>query len=383
MEILNSGSFIPLDNRERIEQLIFTARTLAKEVSRNDGFQSSGQSNQQIGLELWNGAQYMTRSHEEVTVRNIFLSKFLERLREIEREPSKLPSVTNSITMRLEEKFSDAETALSPVTQIEVETSELPAPQDEFLGVVDSEDPGEERQSYANECIPECEEEIASILNSPGATNLVDLIGEQSEERVPPTRMEEWAEVGDSVSHIEHNKTADDGETDVDSDVAGEKSIPTCEEKSGIEETSPTIGQRAVKSVVLSEQEPYNFDSCTVTAVIQLLPEANGVRDCVLSIRSHDFAPQILFSNITGDDSRPNLATQLLDALEQYRTALPGLAAEKLKNEKPPTKKRASKPNDKNTAAGDVAKTSSSATTPTPSPVAPEQAKDQQNLFAS
>ena len=92
MEILNSGSFIPLDNRERIEQLIFTARALAEEVSRNDGFQSSGQSNQQIGLELWNGAQYMTRSHEEVTVRNIFLSKFLERLREIEREPSKLPS---------------------------------------------------------------------------------------------------------------------------------------------------------------------------------------------------------------------------------------------------------------------------------------------------
>src|SRR5690606_16571469 len=110
MEILNSGSFIPLDNRERIEQLIFTARTLAEEVSRNDGFQSSGQSNQQIGLELWNGAQYMTRSHEEVTVRNIFLSKFLERLREIERECPKLPSVTNAPPMRSEEKFITSET---------------------------------------------------------------------------------------------------------------------------------------------------------------------------------------------------------------------------------------------------------------------------------
>ena len=85
MEILNSGSFIPLDNREKIEQLIFTARTLANEVSQNEGFQRSGQTNQQIGLELWKGAEYMTRSHEEVTIRNIFLSKFLERLREIER----------------------------------------------------------------------------------------------------------------------------------------------------------------------------------------------------------------------------------------------------------------------------------------------------------
>ena len=86
MEILNSGSFIPLDNREKIEQLIFTAQTLASEVHQNAGFQGSGQTNQQIGLELWKGAEYMTRSHEEVTIRNIFLSKFLERLRDIERE---------------------------------------------------------------------------------------------------------------------------------------------------------------------------------------------------------------------------------------------------------------------------------------------------------
>lgn len=40
MEILNSGSFIPLENREKMEQLIFTARTLASEVSRSEGFQS-------------------------------------------------------------------------------------------------------------------------------------------------------------------------------------------------------------------------------------------------------------------------------------------------------------------------------------------------------
>ena len=120
MEILNSGSFIPLDNRERIEQLIFTARALAVEVTRNDGFQSSGQSNQQIGLELWKGAEYMTRSHEEVTIRNIFLSKFLEKLREIDREIAQrahpLPSAP---PMRSEEKFSTSDTAISPVPQID------------------------------------------------------------------------------------------------------------------------------------------------------------------------------------------------------------------------------------------------------------------------
>jgi len=384
MEILNSGSFIPLDNRERIEQLIFTARALAEEVSRNDGFQSSGQSNQQIGLELWNGAQYMTRSHEEVTVRNIFLSKFLERLREIEREPSKLPSVTNAITMRSEEKLSTPDTAVSSVPKTEVESNELPAQQDEFLGIVDSEDGGEERPSYANECIPECEDEIASILSSAGTSNVVDSDGEQSIERNYRTPMEERGEVGESVAETDSEVKADYGEIDVDSVVEDEKPIQPSEASSGPQgEVEPIFGEQPVKPVILSEQEPFNFDSCTVTAVIQLLPEANGVRDCVLSVRSHNFAPQILFSNIPDVNSRPNLSAQLLDALDQYRNALPGLAAEKLKKEKPPTKKRASKPTDKNTIASEVTKATSIDSTPTPSPAGQEQPKDQRNLFAS
>lgn len=381
MEILNSGSFIPLDNRERIEQLIFTARTLAEEVSRNDGFQSSGQSNQQIGLELWNGAQYMTRSHEEVTVRNIFLSKFLERLREIERESPKLPSVSNAPSMPSGEKFLTSETAVSPVPPIEVESNELRAQQDEFLGVVDSEDRGEERPSYANECIPECEDEIASILSSAGTSSVVDVIGEQSVELSYRAPIEKRVEVGESVA--ETDSEADDGEIDVDSVDEDEKAIQTSPESSGVQEgVASAIEEPLVKSVVLSEQEPYNFDCCTVTAVIQLLPEANGVRDCVLSVRSHNFAPQIFFSNITDDNSRPNLSARLLEALDQYRTALPGLAAEKLKKEKPPTKKRASKPTDKNTIAGEVTKATGTDIAPTPSSVQ-EQAKDQRNLFAS
>lgn len=384
MEILNSGSFIPLDNRERIEQLIFTARTLAEEVSRNDGFQSMGQSNQQIGLELWNGAQYMTRSHEEVTVRNIFLSKFLERLREIERESPNLPSVTTASPIPPVETTRTPDTEVPPATRIDVESSDLPVHQDEFLGVVDSEDGGEERQSYANECIPECEDEIASILSSAGTSNVVDLDGEPSEERNYRTPMEARGEVGESVAEADSEMRADDGEINIDSVDEDEKAIQTSPESSGVQEgVAPDIGEPLVKSVVLSEQEPYNFDSCTVTAVIQLLPEANGVRDCVLSVRSHDFAPQILFSSITDERGGSDLSAQLSAALDQYRNALPGLAAEKLKKQKPQTKKRASKPTDKNTAASEVTKATSIDRTPTPSPAGQEQPKDQRNLFAS
>jgi len=384
MEILNSGSFIPLDNRERIEQLIYTARTLAEEVSRNDGFQSSGQSNQQLGLELWNGAQYMTRSHEEVTVRNIFLSKFLERLREIERESPKSPAVTIAPPIPPAKTFSASDTAVPPATQIDVESNEPPAHQDEFLGVVDSEDQSEERPSYANECIPECEDEIASILSSDGTSTVVDLDGEQSIERNYRTPVEERVEAGESVAETDSEIRSNDGEIDVDSVDENEKRIlPSVESSDTQGEVEPIVGKQSVKAVILSEQEPYNFDSCTVTAVIQLLPEADGGRHCVLSVRSHDFAPQILFSNVTSESGRSDLSAQLLNALNHYRNALPGLAAEKLKKEKSPTKKRASKPTDKNTMAHDVTKTTNTDTTPTPSPAGQEQPKDQRNLFAS
>ncbi|MDI1242872.1 MAG: hypothetical protein PSX80_13230 [bacterium] len=383
MEILNSGSFVPLDNRDKIEQLIFTARTLAEEVSRNEGFQSSGQSNQQIGLELWNGAEYMTRSHEEVTIRNIFLSKFLERLREVGREPAQRPAIATESAIPLKETNGTSHTELAPPTELADESSKSLVSQDEFLGVVDSED-AEDRPSYANECIPECEEEIESIMSSAGTSGVVDFDAVQSGERTALEPIEERVEPGNSVAQTTPELKSDDGETDVDSVVDCEKAIQISAESSGVPAgAGPLIGEQPVKSVVLSEQEPYNFDSCTVTAVIQLLPEANGVRDCVLSVRSHNFAPQILFSNITGDNGRPNLSDHLLNALNHYRNALPGLAAEKLKKEKPSTKKCASKPTDKSTKASEATKTTNTETTPIPSPAVQEPVKDQQNLFAS
>jgi len=337
MEILNSGSFVPLDNREKIEQLIFTARTLATEVSRNEGFQSSGQSNQQIGLELWNGAEYMTRSHEEVTIRNIFLSKFLEGLREIERER---PPVEPRPAMSSDECSSTSETAINGVTPIEPESAKPEAPQDEFLGVVDSDTSADERPSYANECVPEFEDEI------------VEMIADNQE----------------AVSSVSSSETI----------------IHPSEEDSGASADVVSFSEdHPIKSVIIAEQEPYNFDSCTVTAVIQLLPEVHGVRDCILSVRSHDFAPQIVFSNIGGEASRTDLSSRLFDALNQYRTALPGLAAEKLKKEKPSIKKRASKAADTAAKASETAVMENTDTTPIPNAVFQEQAKEQQNLFAS
>ncbi len=384
MEILNSGSFVPLDNRDKIEQLIFTARTLAAEVSRIEGFQSSGQTNQQMGLELWNGAEYMTRSHEEVTIRNIFLSKFLERLREIEREPVHRAAMATESPIPIEEANGTSHTELAPPAELADELGKSHLPKDEYLGVVDSEDEDEARPSYANECIPECEEEIASIMSSAGTSSVADLDTVQSGAQTSPEPIEERVGLGNSVAQTALEIKSDDTETDVDSVVESENAIQTSEDSSSVpEDHGSVVEDHPIKSVVLSDKEPYNFDSCTVTAVIQLLPEVEGIRDCLLSVRSHDFAPQIIFSNVTGGDSRSDLSARLSDALEQYRTALPGLAAEKLKKEKAPAKKRTSKAADTTTKVNETATAKNTQTASVSNPAAQEKAKDQQDLFAS
>ncbi len=376
MEILNSGSFIPLDNREKIEQLIFTARTLANEVSQNEGFQCSGQTNQQIGLELWKGAEYMTRSHEEVTIRNIFLSKFLERLREIERDTVQLTSrPTPALIPNAIETAVPVSTPISAAPQTNIQTESPVEAKDEFLGIVDSEESVQERPSYANECKPECEEEIVSMLDSSEAFANVEPKGdpkiEQNSAPTPVLDLEvEEAHEQEAVKSASAVESVAEPTTLVE---AFDESVPD----------RPNATEQSVRSLVLSEKEPYNFDACTVTAVIQLLPESNGSRDCIVSVRSHDFAPQITFTNRCHESGELELSNPISTALEQYRNSLPLRAAEKMKKEQASTKKRTSKTSAKNLDKTSEKSVTGADMTSTSNAIPNEPAKDQQSLFAS
>jgi len=375
MEILNSGSFIPLDNREKIEQLIFTAQTLASEVSQNAGFQSSGQTNQQIGLELWKGAEYMTRSHEEVTIRNIFLSKFLEKLRDIEREtvqrsstpiPSPIPVATQN-TVSISPPIPAGQ-------QTTIKTESVVEAKDEFLGIVGSQGSVEDRPSYANECKPECEEEIVSMLDPLEPFGIVEPTGDPLVEqnststREPNITIEEFEE-NDAIIPV----------------TCVEEVVETAHLMTSSDELVADIiaTEPSVRSVVLSEKEPYNFDACTITAVIQLLPESLGTRDCVISVRSHDFAPEVTFINRSSEGGELELSNAVSAALEQYRNSLPLLAAEKMKKEQATTRKRTPKTASKSpNKTAEKADTNADATS-TSNAMSQEPARDQQSLFAS
>lgn len=399
MEILNQGSFVPLDNRERIEQLKFTAKEMATEVAKSDGFENHGPTNQQIALEMWKGTEYMCRAHEENTVRNIFLSSFLERLRElanatrVQPPPVRnLPStvsqsaptvVTNTTSSPAAPVIAEPPAAIviEPVPQLpNAPAPDVPRPAeatDEFLGIVPSIDdnpPENVQNSYDDEYDPEYDAAIEVIVDRfeneesgqdvPGSSATVVTTEDEPETAAIEAAPQEEAAPCDPLS----------------TDSVNDDEVPEEKSEAEAQVVEPTEVQ-SIGSIVLEEKEPYNFDSCTLTSVIQLLPEENGTRKCVVSVRSHDFVPQIAISEVANGNLGDDIKRDIEAAFEQYRTILPVLATEKIKKNKPAAKKRTAKPAEKTKAASrtDEPKDSTAAQAVQNS----ESAQGQNSLFAS
>lgn len=384
MEILNSGSFVPLDNREKIDQLIYTARELATEVSRAEGFQSSGQTNHQLGLEMWKGAEYVCRAHEEANIRNLFLSKFLERLREIERQATVQIMTAQAPTVipeRVRQPVALPAPVQSPPPQIVTNQTQHEPPQDEYLGVFPSDDQtGNDRPSYLDECVPEFEAEIAAMNNGAGPADLITPPTEDSIEDEP-----QISTPSEDLRAEEVAEAAENGESESDTSVTKEQgpSDEIVEEK--VEpEARKSAASGSIESIILAEKEPYNLEACTVTAVIQLLPESSGFRKCVVSLRTHDFAPMVAVSESGAAEIIPHISAALSEAFERYRLDLPAKAAERLKKEKPAAKKQ-SKPGSKAAKATTAqTKTATSSETPAAAPTQiAETDQSQQGLFTS
>lgn len=360
MEILNSGSFITLDDRTKIEQLIHTSKELANAANQASGFTTAGGGKQKLALEMWQGAEYVTRAHEEATIKNIFLSNFLKQLAEFDRAKN-VPVETASVSPIVRQPASVYVDAAPSPPDLPLEST---VTADEYLGVISAEEAEGSlppKSSYAYECIPEGERETDECF--------------VEDEKVGTVSVAETTSVQPDVPAPQVSETQ--------STAVATESIPdtVADETQAENNLSVTLPKTAstIESIVLPEKEPYNFDSSTVTAVIQLLPTVDGVRKCVISVRSHDFTPQVTISELSHHLAMGELTSELNSAFGQYQADLPARSAERLKKEKASTKKRTAKPTDKAKATPPA--TSSSSATPTPAVTVPSA--DQANLFAS
>ncbi len=318
MQILSSGSFINFENKEKLEQLVFTAKEIANSAAGTEGFLNQEESNKSLALEIWQGAEYMCREHEEPQIKNIFINNFLERLREI----CGTPEIVNT---------PPQDSRLIPLA---APLDAVVVPKDEFLGVVRTENPPEQGSEpfeiktfepgdkpYISERVSVDEFSDPAVKNETPDTVANELRTNQFEDKATPITATEIQ----NVPHEQANQTPSDP---VQESIAA----------NGAENT--ISAQTAVSSITLPEKEAYQFNQCTVTATIQLLPSENGVRKTIVSVRTHDFAPQFCSFEITGEATSTNLLPQLEKAFEKYRNDLPVKVIDKLKKEKAAGKKQ-------------------------------------------
>ena len=320
MQILTSGSFINFDNGEKIKQLIFTAKAIADSAVQTEGFASSEENNKRLALEIWQGAEYMTREHEEARIQNLFINNFLERLREIAPAPVQTANA-------LPEDFESATAQNSP--------AESNAPRDEFLGFV---------TGAAENEIQEIAAKDDAVAKNAEVTNSVEIFPPSDE-----TAMAEGIEDENPEPETANSFESLTGET-VETRTIESESDQTIESKQNTETSVADVSQTgkaeksAIGTITLSDKEPYRWDDCTVTATVQLLPVESGIRRVVISVRTHDFAPQISVVELNGATASPeNFMPSLEKAFEKYKTDLPVKVMDKMKREKSAGKKQQSK----------------------------------------
>lgn len=297
MEILSAGAFINLDNQEKIEQLKFTAFELANAAIGTTGFVNTEESGKNLALEFWQGLEYMCRETEEAVIKNMFLNHFLERLREL--RPTQMP-----VAIELSQVTTQA--------VLETPASE-PKREDEFLGVIETT--ADEENSMA-EIVDEVEE--------------------------TPINMQYFEALENDFVRQAEVKTTEF----VSSESVEDAVLSTTEIEDTVEPSPENIveAKMVISNLSLPEKEPYQWDKCTVTAMIQLLPVAHDTleRKAVLSVRTHDFAPQISLVELAGNNLTAELMPEVEKVLAKYQSDLPAKVMEKLKKEKT-AKKNATK----------------------------------------
>lgn len=145
---------------------------------------------------------------------------------------------------------------------------------------------------------------------------------------------------------LKKSRTAADSQNDRDEDkiIAKETkavieenarlSVPVVSDKpTEIENT--TVPEKLKTQSSQAAQAPYDLEKCTVTAVFQMLPREEGrARNVVLSIRTHDFPPQISVHELSDFEIHDQLTDLLDKQFDKYRTDLPTKVTDRLRKEK-------------------------------------------------
>ncbi|HLM62533.1 MAG TPA: hypothetical protein VK308_17155, partial [Pyrinomonadaceae bacterium] len=310
MQTLTAGSFLNLENAEKVEALKFTARRLAEHTTAVIAENLPPAALAGLANDLWQKAEYVARETERRRLREIFVENFCEQFRELKPEvpATEILSVEVQPGISADGNINSAEQQ-SPVTVESVSTPNLPkerateveGKKDEFLGFVET---GE------------------MLVESPASS-----MGAAGEVATPTAQEDKQVIAEAKVSTENPNK-----------EIPQSTVAPAADAKSNPQPSASAIKSNAAapKSANALE-EPFEFGKCTVSLNLTLLPssgDSRGQRRAIVSATSHNLPPEIEFLEIGEGENLTEIAALLKGKLERFKQTLPAKYIERLRASK-------------------------------------------------
>lgn len=336
MQTLPKGSFINIESEGHVEALKSTARLLAEHTEKMVKEEVDAPSLEALTNNLWQKAAYVTRETERRALQQIFAENFIERFRQLRPAATPLEDLVSEL-LSTETAFTTEHlvTTASPQENqapVEVvptaESAPLVSPeQDEFLGIVKTDEPGE----ISAELLMAAEREetvteIAETLPASAPIGEQILPADDNSELLVQTSFSapEDAANGETV------EKAEVADQPVTAKVAAEQSLPSADQ--------PVKSEPAAKT---NDQEPFEFGKCTVSLHLRLLPGAgnSGIRKVIISTMSHNLPPEIELLEIAEGENTEQIAGLVKGKLERFRQTLPVKYIEQLRTAKNKTVK--------------------------------------------
>lgn len=320
MQTLQTGSFLRLENDSAVESLKFTARLLAEHTEKVVKENLNAASLENLANNLWQKAEYVTLEVERRRLREIFVTNFTERFRELKPD---FDALTNEIADLFNQAAAPekievkGEQAISqPNTSPMQQTPEVEAQKDEFLGLVKPDESFGETVTDETVIATEVPKEINQT------TVQTEVIKTENECGTAETALTESEKVSQTEETVKEDSNADKPQT-----IAQNNSRPATQAKS--------------ESVFITTKEPFEFGKCTVNLNLVLLPSSgsNSSRKAIISTVSHQLPPEIECLEINEGENLEQIAALVKDKLARFQQTLPVKYIEQLRTSKTkPTK---------------------------------------------
>ena len=347
MQTLTPGSFLNLENDEKVEALKLTARRLAEHTANVVTENLNASALENLADNLWDKAKYVALDVERRRLRDSFAQNFTERFRELKPEDSKaeIPNLESLPAAGLVQnadfnrqspaleiaECDDGENAAVPSSSLpQKSATEVEGKTDEFLGFVQSGEPSADGSVAETDASPFLPEESVQSVARP-ANEMTAEVSKAEKQFVSDAQTPNV----DGSRVIADVLTENPPGTKSQTEVAAAGSVA--------KSSSQAVSADKPSAQAADGGEPFEFGKCTINLNLILLPSSAGGngRKAIISTTSHKLPPEVELLEIGEAEDLTKIAALVQGKLERFKQTLPVKYIEQLRASKTKTAKKA------------------------------------------